>query len=182
MCVIVPTKGQVGLCCLMTPGLTKDIRCHVWPYLFKTCKSHHHYTIMRHQATPTKGQIKYHASIYIWLGTKRILRCYNTNTTSQLWPFKSAWIDMSHLYNTDIGSVWILDMTVNLYRETLHENGPIIRAVGAKYISSIADKPSVSYCEPKIHDLWPLATYMYNAMLYIYRRVLRMLQCRVYLS
>ena len=22
------------LCCLMTPGLSKDIRCHVWPYFF----------------------------------------------------------------------------------------------------------------------------------------------------
>ena len=28
-----------GLCCLMTPGLSKDIRCHVWPYFFWTCKS-----------------------------------------------------------------------------------------------------------------------------------------------
>ena len=25
----------VGLCCLMTPGLSKDIRCHVWPYFYK---------------------------------------------------------------------------------------------------------------------------------------------------
>ena len=24
----------VGMCCLMTPGLSKDIRCHVWPYFF----------------------------------------------------------------------------------------------------------------------------------------------------
>ena len=23
-----------GLCCLMTPGLRKDIRCHEWPYTF----------------------------------------------------------------------------------------------------------------------------------------------------
>ena len=23
-----------GLCCLMTPGLSKDIRCHVWPYIY----------------------------------------------------------------------------------------------------------------------------------------------------
>ena len=23
-----------GLCCLMIPGLSKDIRCHVWPYFF----------------------------------------------------------------------------------------------------------------------------------------------------
>ena len=23
-----------GLCCLMTPGLSKDIRCYVWPYFF----------------------------------------------------------------------------------------------------------------------------------------------------
>ena len=29
--------GQV-LCCFMTPGLRKDIRCHVWPF-FKTCRS-----------------------------------------------------------------------------------------------------------------------------------------------
>ena len=27
------------LCCLMTPGLSKDIRCHVWPYFLSTCKS-----------------------------------------------------------------------------------------------------------------------------------------------
>ena len=27
------------LCCLMTPGLSKDIRCHVWPYFFWTCTS-----------------------------------------------------------------------------------------------------------------------------------------------
>ena len=25
-------QGQSGLCCLMTSGLSKDIRCHVWPY------------------------------------------------------------------------------------------------------------------------------------------------------
>ena len=24
-----------GLCCLMTSGLSKDIRCHVWPYFYK---------------------------------------------------------------------------------------------------------------------------------------------------
>ena len=29
----------LGLCCLMTPGLSKDIRCHVWPCFFYTCKS-----------------------------------------------------------------------------------------------------------------------------------------------
>ena len=30
----------LGLCCLMTPGLSKDIRCHAWPYFFfSTCKS-----------------------------------------------------------------------------------------------------------------------------------------------
>ena len=26
---------RFGLCCLMTPGLSKDIRCHVWPYFYK---------------------------------------------------------------------------------------------------------------------------------------------------
>ena len=25
----------VDLGCFMTPGLSKDIRCHVWPYCFK---------------------------------------------------------------------------------------------------------------------------------------------------
>ena len=30
---------RFGLCCLMTPGHSKDIRCHVWPYFFQTCKS-----------------------------------------------------------------------------------------------------------------------------------------------
>ena len=34
------------LCCLMTPGLSKDIRCHVWPY-FSTLANHQ----IRHQAT-----------------------------------------------------------------------------------------------------------------------------------
>ena len=29
----------VSLCRLMTTGLSKDIRCHVWPYFFYTCKS-----------------------------------------------------------------------------------------------------------------------------------------------
>ena len=29
-----------GLCCLMTSGLSKDIRCHVWPYFFiNKCRS-----------------------------------------------------------------------------------------------------------------------------------------------
>ena len=28
-----------GLCCFLTPGLGKDILCHVWPYFFWTCKS-----------------------------------------------------------------------------------------------------------------------------------------------
>ena len=25
----------IGLCCLMTPGLSKDIQCHVWSYFYK---------------------------------------------------------------------------------------------------------------------------------------------------
>ena len=28
------TSESIGLCCLMTPGLSKDIQCHVWPYFF----------------------------------------------------------------------------------------------------------------------------------------------------
>ena len=34
--VILVQGGWVGLglCCLMTPGLSKDIQCHVWPYFF----------------------------------------------------------------------------------------------------------------------------------------------------
>ena len=27
-------KGGLGLCCLMTPDLSKGIRCHVWPYFY----------------------------------------------------------------------------------------------------------------------------------------------------
>ena len=27
-------KFEFNLCCLMTPGLSKDIQCHVWPYSF----------------------------------------------------------------------------------------------------------------------------------------------------
>ena len=27
-------KVWFGLCCLMTPGLSKDIRCCAWPYFF----------------------------------------------------------------------------------------------------------------------------------------------------
>ena len=38
------------LCCLMTPGLSKDIRCHVWPYFFKLAN-----TQIRHQVTHEVG-------------------------------------------------------------------------------------------------------------------------------
>ena len=31
-------KEGLGLCCSMTPGLSKAIRCHVWPYFFQSCK------------------------------------------------------------------------------------------------------------------------------------------------
>ena len=27
-------ENGLGLGCLITPGLSKDIRCHVWPYFF----------------------------------------------------------------------------------------------------------------------------------------------------
>ena len=30
---------ELSLCCLMTPGLSKNIWCHVWPCIFCTCKS-----------------------------------------------------------------------------------------------------------------------------------------------
>ena len=39
-----------GLCCLMTPGLSKDIRCHVWPYFFKLENSQ-----IRHHPTHKMG-------------------------------------------------------------------------------------------------------------------------------
>ena len=34
------SRGRFGLCCLMTPGLRKDIRRHVWPYFFKSSGGH----------------------------------------------------------------------------------------------------------------------------------------------
>ena len=34
-----PKTVVFGLCCLMTPGLSKDIQCHVWPHFFWTCNS-----------------------------------------------------------------------------------------------------------------------------------------------
>ena len=41
----------VGLCCLMTSGLSKDIRCHVWPYFLYTSANQQ----IRHQATHKVG-------------------------------------------------------------------------------------------------------------------------------
>ena len=43
----------VGLCCLMTPGLSKDIRCHVrpWHTFFSKIANHQ----IRHQATDKVG-------------------------------------------------------------------------------------------------------------------------------
>ena len=38
-------KGWFGLCCLMTPGLSKDNRCHVWSYFFSKLANHQ----IRHQ-------------------------------------------------------------------------------------------------------------------------------------
>ena len=35
------------LCCLMTLGLSKNIRCHVWPYIFPNLANHQ----IKHQAT-----------------------------------------------------------------------------------------------------------------------------------
>ena len=39
-----------GLCCLMTPGLSKDIQCHVWPYFSKLANHQ-----IRHQVTHKVG-------------------------------------------------------------------------------------------------------------------------------
>ena len=39
-----------GVYCLMTPGLSKDIQCHVWPYFFLTYKCQ-----IKHQATHKMG-------------------------------------------------------------------------------------------------------------------------------
>ena len=40
------------LCCLMTPDLRKDVRCHVWPCIFfKTLAN----SQIRHQATHKMG-------------------------------------------------------------------------------------------------------------------------------
>ena len=40
-----------GLCCLMTPGLSKDIQCHVWPYFLEARANQQ----IRHQATHKVG-------------------------------------------------------------------------------------------------------------------------------
>ena len=40
-----PTR-RVGLCCFMTPSLSKDIQCHVWSYFSKLANNQ-----IRHQAT-----------------------------------------------------------------------------------------------------------------------------------
>ena len=40
-----------GLCCLMTPGLSKDIRCHVWPYFLQASANQQ----IRHKATHKVG-------------------------------------------------------------------------------------------------------------------------------
>ena len=41
---------RFGLCCLMTPGVNQDIRCHVWPYFsYKLANQ------VRHQATLKVG-------------------------------------------------------------------------------------------------------------------------------
>ena len=43
-------KRVVGLCCLMTPGLSMDIQCHVWPYFSKLANHQ-----IKHQATHKVG-------------------------------------------------------------------------------------------------------------------------------
>ena len=42
---------KVSLCCLLTPGLSKDFQCHVWPYYFCICEI----IQVGHQATSEKG-------------------------------------------------------------------------------------------------------------------------------
>ena len=44
-------RKLVGLCCLMTSGLSKDIRCHVSPYFLYTSANQQ----IRHQATHKVG-------------------------------------------------------------------------------------------------------------------------------
>ena len=45
-----PYAQREGLSCLITPGLSKDIRCHVWPYFSKVANHQ-----IRHQATHKVG-------------------------------------------------------------------------------------------------------------------------------
>ena len=47
---LVCTNVWFDLCCVMTPGLSKDIRCHVWPYFSKLAIHQ-----IRHQATHKVG-------------------------------------------------------------------------------------------------------------------------------
>ena len=55
--VLIPVSMQhvkvygYGFCCLMTPGLSKDIRCHVWPYFLWASANQQ----IRHEATHKVG-------------------------------------------------------------------------------------------------------------------------------
>ena len=57
-------RGLV-LCCLMTPGISKDIRCRVWPYFLKLT-----YNEIGHQATQWSGLsawcLHMVTSIFLW--------------------------------------------------------------------------------------------------------------------
>ena len=48
--------GLCYLCCFMTPGLSKDIRCHVWPYVSK---------LAIHQIADIRSHIKWAVSLVI---------------------------------------------------------------------------------------------------------------------
>ena len=50
--VQIQIKFEFQLCCLMTPGLNKDIQCHVWPYSFSVLANHQ----IRRQATHKVGR------------------------------------------------------------------------------------------------------------------------------
>ena len=56
LCISLSLKGILlslktewfGLCCLMTPGLNKDIWCHLWPYFSKLANHRHRSDIRSH--------------------------------------------------------------------------------------------------------------------------------------
>ena len=58
---------SVGLCCLMTPGLSKDIQCHVWPYMLAN-------QMIRHQSHQTINQAGYQTGNCTWRNSEMLRR------------------------------------------------------------------------------------------------------------